>query len=235
MTMSGETLPIGLVGLRGVGGFGDDLVIRLALQEPPISLPNDRVVVDEKNCGHAGARPFIGALSKAVSGMRATTRTPFVASLIDRLPPKAAMRSRIPRMPWPEAAGEAGGVAAAVILDRQRDEPVVRRRALDAQIDVFRVAVPHGVGQTFLRDAIEARRNRLRKVGEVAREPQVDDAPFVPLWRSSSPRAEQDRLRAQVHRGLASAAGQARRARWSSCAWRRARLSGRPRRRPDRS
>src|SRR5690349_18762037 len=87
------------VGGRGIVGLGDDVEIALVLQDAPVALPDDRMVIDQQDRDALGLGN--GHVHQAASGIVAATLTPRLARAIDSEPPSAATRSRTPVRPKP--------------------------------------------------------------------------------------------------------------------------------------
>ena len=99
----GTVVLVGAIGFLRVAGFGTHLKSGLALEQPAVAFADDRMIVNEQDANrrHAGTPWKAGAGPGPMSGMTADRRRPRAALPIDRLPPRAATLSRIPRIPCP--------------------------------------------------------------------------------------------------------------------------------------
>ena len=142
-----------VVSRRRFACLADDAKSAQTFEQPSISLAHDRVVVDQQDLD----RSVGGAAHQAAaSGIVAATRTPRAARQIVKSPPNASTRSRIPLMPRPAVAT----IRAASPPPSSSTVSAMRSRALgdssDAETHLARRAVLDGVGQAFLRNAIDA-------------------------------------------------------------------------------
>ena len=89
------------ISARRAVSFGHDAEVALVLQYTAVTLPYDRMIVDEQDRNFLCPQSHHSQQCQAAIGMVAATLRPWLARTIDRDPPTAATLSRIPVRPKP--------------------------------------------------------------------------------------------------------------------------------------